>query len=369
MCETALDDLPSLTLQGVEVGCRLSVTLLATETECERALPTGETASIASFVGHNRQQPRTKRRSGTKARQREVGAHEGLLRHVLALRRVRTGNQRDALRNCLMGSHELLVRADVAALGAGDEYCLLRWPAHHVVVLHRPDRGGSDTTSKIATLTPVSDKWQTLVFDEVDPIDVAGVHWLPVRRPLGIRAFGMNAFAADTGEDVVEKHTEETLGHEETYIVLRGRARFDLDGEQLELASGALVFVRDPSVRRSAVALEDGTMVLAVGGKSGEAYTPSAWEAYFAAERFRAGGDWDGMAADLQAALVEFPDNPGVLYALACATTLAGEHEKGLGYLERSIELDPSQAAWAQKDNDLASLRDLPGFPRAPQSS
>jgi tetratricopeptide (TPR) repeat protein len=127
--------------------------------------------------------------------------------------------------------------------------------------------------------------------------------------------------------------------------------------------------VPHPSVRRSAVALEDGTMVLAVGGKSGEVYTPSAWEAYFAAERFRASSDWDGMAADLQAALVDFPDNPGVLYALACATTLAGEHEEGLAYLERSIALDPSQVAWAHEDDDLASLRDLPGFPAAPPPS
>ena len=55
--------------------------------------------------------------------------------------------------------------------------------------------------------------------------------WRPVRRRLGITAFGINAYTGEPGENVVEKHDEERLGHEELYVVVSGRARFELDGE------------------------------------------------------------------------------------------------------------------------------------------
>ena len=53
-----------------------------------------------------------------------------------------------------------------------------------------------------------------------------GFVWRPVRRHFGIRAFGVNAYTAhETGGRIVEEHTESSLGHEEIYLVLRGRAR------------------------------------------------------------------------------------------------------------------------------------------------
>jgi hypothetical protein len=58
--------------------------------------------------------------------------------------------------------------------------------------------------------------YTVLSLDEIDPISVAGVHWKPLRRTLGIDAFGINAYtAAADGEHEVEDHTEETLGHQE----------------------------------------------------------------------------------------------------------------------------------------------------------
>src|SRR4051795_8919575 len=82
---------------------------------------------------------------------------------------------------------------------------------------------------------------------------------LPVRRHLGIEAFGANArVAAAAGEGLVMAHDEggggpdRTGGHEELYVVLRGRATFTLDGEQVDAPAGTLLFVRDPAVTRSA---------------------------------------------------------------------------------------------------------------------
>ena len=40
----------------------------------------------------------------------------------------------------------------------------------------------------------------------------------------------------EAGTQVIEEHTEERLGHEEIYLVLRGRARFTIDdNDELDL--------------------------------------------------------------------------------------------------------------------------------------
>jgi hypothetical protein len=123
--------------------------------------------------------------------------------------------------------------------------------------------------------------------DELELVPVAhGLEWRPIRRRLGIRAFGVNAYTAEKpGDWVVEEHTEESLGHEEVYVVVRGRARFTLGDEQVDAPAGTLVYVSDPRLKRVAVAEDEDTVVLAVGGKPGEAFTPSAWEWYFQAYR------------------------------------------------------------------------------------
>src|SRR3954454_16282113 len=120
--------------------------------------------------------------------------------------------------------------------------------------------------------------YQVVKLDEIEPIWVAGVHWKPLRRALGIDAFGINAYtAAAAGEHVVEEHTEESLGHQEVYVVSSGHATFTLDGAEIDAPQGTVVFLRDPAVRRAAVALEAGTTVLAIGGVPG-VHSPSAWE-------------------------------------------------------------------------------------------
>ena len=60
----------------------------------------------------------------------------------------------------------------------------------------------------------------------------------------------MNAYHAETvGQDVVEEHTESTLGHEEVYVVLAGRATFTLGDEEHDAPAGTLVVIRDSSTR------------------------------------------------------------------------------------------------------------------------
>ena len=211
----------------------------------------------------------------------------------------------------------------------------------------------------------MGEQWQSVRLDEVEPISVAGgLQWRPLRRTLGVEAFGINAYAApNAGDEVVEEHTEARLRHEEVYIVLAGHATFTLDGETHDAPAGTLVYVRDPDVKRHARAEQPDTTVLAIGGRPGEPYAPSAWEWYFYAERFRAGEDWAGAIALLEEGAERYPDQAGMLYSLGCFEALAGRTEDALAHVSRAVELEPGFQEWAQKDDDLASIRDLPGFP------
>ena len=206
----------------------------------------------------------------------------------------------------------------------------------------------------------MSERWTSLRLDDVPPITVAGeLRWKPIRRTLGIEAFGMNAYTGENvGDDVVERHSEERLGHEEVYLVLAGRATFELDGESLDAPAGTIVFLRDPTVRRYASAAEPGTTVLAVGGKPGEAYAPSAWEWYFEAERFRDPLDPEAALRLMDEANERFPDHVGVVYSTACWLALAGREDEALETLRRAVELDPRTREWAAGDDDLVSVRD-----------
>ncbi len=109
-----------------------------------------------------------------------------------------------------------------------------------------------------------------------------GQEWLPLRHALGVRAFGLNAFRARAaGHELIEPHDEaddDGEGHEELYVVVRGRARFTVDGDSRSVPAGTVVFVRDPRLERYATAEEPDTLVIAVGAQPGVVFEPSGWE-------------------------------------------------------------------------------------------
>jgi tetratricopeptide (TPR) repeat protein len=209
----------------------------------------------------------------------------------------------------------------------------------------------------------MSEPYSVLSIPEIEPISVAGVQWKPLRRTLGIDAFGINAYSAlAAGDHVVEEHTEETLGHQEAYIVIAGHATFTLDADEIDAPQGTVVFVRDPTVRRHAVAVEPGTTVLAIGGVPG-AHTPSPWEWYFEAERFRESGDHEAALELLADADERYPNHAGVLYSLACWQSLAGDTDAAIASLVAAIQAKPECIDWAKGDSDLDAIRGLPGSP------
>ena len=206
--------------------------------------------------------------------------------------------------------------------------------------------------------------------DDLDRIPVGrhGLMWRPVRRRLGIEAFGVNAYTADeAGQEVVEHHDETGSGagkHEELYVVVRGHARFTLDGEEIDAPTGTFVFVRDRAVKRGAHAREAGTTVLALGGKPGEVFQVSPWEYYFAAIPAFRDKDYARGIEIVREGLERYPDNPSVLYTLACLESLAGDVDSAIEHLRRAA-LDRQVAEWAKDDSDLDPIRDDPRFESA----
>jgi tetratricopeptide (TPR) repeat protein len=199
--------------------------------------------------------------------------------------------------------------------------------------------------------------------DEIEVLDDGRVPYRPVRHHFGITAFGVNAWtAADAGERVVNEHDEAPPdANEELYVVLAGRARFELDGETRDAPAGTLVFVR-PGVKRTAFAEEPGTTIVAVGAVAGEAYEPSGWELWAPVNRLYAAGEY-AEAADRARELADAnPGYAGLLYNLACVESLAGRTADALEHLGRAIDGSERFRAFARGDSDFDPIRDEPGF-------
>ena len=209
----------------------------------------------------------------------------------------------------------------------------------------------------------MSDRYAVVTLDEM-ALGQVGAHWHPVRRTLGIQAFGINAWTATAaGQQVIGEHDEsEGEEHEEVYVVVSGHATFTLDGKTFDAPAGTVVHVPDPSVRRGAVG-ESGTTILAVGAKPGAVFTPSPWERTAEALRYWETEEWDKAIAVLQEHLAETPDSGLSHYNLGCALARAGRREEALAHIQEAATMEARFLELAQTDDDLASIRDDPSFP------
>ena len=189
---------------------------------------------------------------------------------------------------------------------------------------------------------------------------------IPVRERLGIRAFGINAYAPSEDGTLIHEHDEAWSGQEELYIVLDGKATFEVDGETVDAPSGTFVFVGPGSHRK---VTGDGT-VLAIGATPGEPYQGVDWgDAWpLHSESMRAYGEQryaDALEA-VRGALEHLPDHPGLHYNYACFATLSGDtSDDTFAHLRRSVELLPRFREDARRDDDFAAIRDDPRFEQA----
>ena len=200
-------------------------------------------------------------------------------------------------------------------------------------------------------------KYEVLSIEELDRIPVEeGLEWRPIRRRLGIRAFGMNAYTAEkVGDTVVEEHKEGS-GHEEVYVVVSGLARFTVDGDDFDAPAGTIVHLPDPEVLRSAKSQAEGTTVLAVGGWPDKAFEPSGWEWRFEAEPLSDAGRHEEALAIMQDSLDQFGESGAGLYHVARYEARAGRAADATAHIARALELNPEFREYAEKDADLAPL-------------
>ena len=103
-------------------------------------------------------------------------------------------------------------------------------------------------------------------FGSIDELG-EGYGFRKVRRALGVTAFGVNAIVMPPGYDGF-RHYHDT--QDELYLVHRGRARVEVEGEVRELGPGGLFHAESTTPRKVSNASEDEDLVLfVVGGKDG----------------------------------------------------------------------------------------------------
>jgi quercetin dioxygenase-like cupin family protein len=209
----------------------------------------------------------------------------------------------------------------------------------------------------------VSDAYTILSLDDTDTAPHrADTTLIPIRHHLGFRAAGVNAWTAGAGGRLIPPH-EEDSGNEELYVVVRGRATFTVGEEEADAVEGSFVFV-PAEVFRTAVAAEDGTIVLVIGCTVGEAYYGGGWDSFALAAAYSQAGRLDESRAIMEQQIAQRPDHWGPHYNAACLEALSGNTDEALDHLRRAKELDTDgQAAqYFREDSDLDSLRDDPRF-------
>jgi mannose-6-phosphate isomerase-like protein (cupin superfamily) len=197
--------------------------------------------------------------------------------------------------------------------------------------------------------------------DEIDEMSDGRCPWRPVRFHFGIASFGINAFTGqNVGDRIINEH-DEADEHEELYLVHQGRARFELDGEEVDALAGTFVFAKR-GVKRTAFAEEPETTLVAIGGAPGQAYEPHGWEVWSQLQPLFQAGEYEQVADRGKALLERHPEYTGVFYNVACAEALVGRKEDALEHLRHAIAGSERFRELARDDSDFDSLRDEPAF-------
>ena len=215
----------------------------------------------------------------------------------------------------------------------------------------------------MATATQAA--FSVVALDEIEPgPEHDGRIPLNIRRHFDVRGFGVRANRAVGDGHVIGEHDEVGLGgsnQEELYLILSGAATFNVNGERVEAPAGTFVFVGDPAAKRSAIAKEEGTTVLAIGGTPGEPYRLSSGEAMNDMwDPYRA-GEYETALEKLQPVLEERPEAL-VFFNVACMEARLGRTDDAIGHLQQALEDDERIRENIRTDEDLDSIRDDPRF-------
>ncbi len=214
--------------------------------------------------------------------------------------------------------------------------------------------------------------------EDIDEASDGRCPWRPVRHHFGIASFGVTTWTGrNLGDRIINEDDElerepghlraerlEDDANEVLYLVHRGRARFELDGERLDAPAGTFVFVA-PGVKRTAFAEEEGTTIVAVGGVPGKAYVPVGWEVWRPLHPLYESGRHVEVI-DRGREQIEATPYPEPLYNLACCESLTGQTSDAIEHLRIALDrTEPyrERLRWlAANDSDFDPIRDEPAF-------
>ena len=106
--------------------------------------------------------------------------------------------------------------------------------------------------------------------DAADVETVNGV-FRPIRRALGLTAFGINQEEFPPNADGYPDHDHSEDGQEEVYVTLAGRGEIEIEGERHPLDPETVVMV-GPGVKRKIRTGDQALRLLAIGGTAGKLY-------------------------------------------------------------------------------------------------
>jgi mannose-6-phosphate isomerase-like protein (cupin superfamily) len=199
--------------------------------------------------------------------------------------------------------------------------------------------------------------------DEIDELVDGRCLFRPVRHHFGITSFGATVWTARTAGDlIVDEHDEgDPTADEELFLVLRGHAVFELEGDQVDAPAGTLVFA-PPGTTRRAIAEDAGTMIMLIEGTPGRAYEPRGWELWAPLAPLYGSGEYAEVADRLRVLVDAHPQYGLLFFNLACCESLLGRTTEALDHLRRAIELSTEFRGHAELDPDLDRIRDQPAF-------
>lgn len=202
--------------------------------------------------------------------------------------------------------------------------------------------------------------------DDMEEIDDGREPYRAVRHQLGITAFGVTAWTGkETGDRILNEHDEADTDtgdrNEELYLVLEGRARFELDGDPVDAPAGTFVFV-EPEVKRTAFAEEPGTTIVAVGATAGKPYEAVGWELWSPIRPRYEAGEHEAVVDALTPLVADNPQYALLAYNLACVECLTGRRTEALAHLRQAIDRSEFFRDFAKDDSDLDAIREEPEF-------
>ena len=138
---------------------------------------------------------------------------------------------------------------------------------------------------------------------------------------------------------VINEHDEgDPTADQELFLVLRGHAVFELDGDRVDAPAGTLVFA-PPRTKRTATAKAGRDDHHRGGRHAGTGVEARGWELWAPLAPLYQAGEYAEVADRLGALVAANPQYPMLFFNLACCESHCGRTSEALDHLRHAIEM------------------------------